>query len=296
MIPLRDHNPSQGTPWVTWALLALNIVVFLSYLPLFGDPRMLMAFFAQWGVVPAEVSGGVGLAGLVTSQFLHGGWLHLGFNMLFLWIFGDNMEEEWGHLPFLGFYLACGVAAALVQVLASPGSQVPMVGASGAIAGVLGGYVLLFPRARVDVLFIIVILFKIVPMPAWLMLGIWFGLQLVGGVVADAAAGGVAHWAHAGGFVAGVTLTLPLWLRRGGPAFWARTRGAPPHPEARYPLVRSHVPAAGRRRGPRPTMAVRGPWGRAQRPVKDPVEDPAPGADRPAAGRTIFPVIPRRRR
>ncbi len=240
MIPLRDHNPSQRTPWVTWALLALNVAVFLSYLPLFAEPRALMEFFAQWGVVPADISGGAGLSGLVTSQFLHAGWLHLGFNMLFLWIFGDNMEEEWGHLPFLGFYLACGVAAAMVQVLASPLSQVPMVGASGAIAGVLGGYVLMFPRARVDVLFIIVIIFKIVPMPAWLMLGIWFGLQLVGGMVADAGAGGVAYWAHAGGFVAGVALTLPLWLRRGGPAFWARTRGAPPHPEA--PTIGTWLP------------------------------------------------------
>ncbi|MBK5926554.1 rhomboid family intramembrane serine protease, partial [Rhodobaculum claviforme] len=261
MIPLRDHNPSRGTPWVTWTLIALNVAIFASYAPLFADPRALMALLAQWGVVPAEVSSGAGLSGLVTSQFLHGGWLHLGFNMLFLWIFGDNMEEAWGHLPFLGFYLGCGAVSGLAQVAASPDSLVPMVGASGAIAGVLGGYVLLFPRARVDVLFIIVIFFKVVPMPAWLMLGIWFGLQLLGGVAADPDAGGVAYWAHAGGFVAGVALTMPLWLRRGGPAFWARTQGAPPHPEARYRRIRSHVPAAGRRRGPHASVAVRGPWG-----------------------------------
>ena len=148
MIPLRDHNPSERTPFVGRALIVLNMLIFLAYLPLFGDERQLMAFFLTWGVVPAEVARGEGLIGLVSSQFLHGGWLHLGFNMLFLWIFGDNMEEEWGHLPFLGFYLACGVAAALVQVAAEPASPIPMVGASGAIAGVLGGYLLLFPRRR----------------------------------------------------------------------------------------------------------------------------------------------------
>ncbi|MGY6633548.1 MAG: rhomboid family intramembrane serine protease [Alkalilacustris sp.] len=293
MIPLRDHNPSQGTPWVTWTLIALNIAIFLSYLPLFGDPRALMAFFAQWGVLPVAISDGQGIGGLVTSQFLHGGWLHLGFNMLFLWIFGDNMEEEWGHLPFLGFYLGCGVAAALAQVIANPASPVPMVGASGAIAGVLGGYLLLFPKARVDVLFIIVILFKIVPMPAWLMLGIWFALQILGGVATDGAGGGVAYWAHAGGFVAGVVLTLPLWLRRGGTAFWARTLGAPPHPEGRYRLARSPVPTAGRRRGPHPTRAVRGPWGTVQVPAAtaDRLDQPAS----PPRRGSLFPSVPRRR-
>ncbi len=285
MIPLRDHNPSGRTPFVTWALIALNIVVFLAYLPLFGDPRALMAFFSEWGVVPVRLTAGEGWAGLLSSQFLHGGWLHLGFNMLFLWIFGDNMEEEWGHLPFLGFYLACGVAAAAVQVLAEPASPVPMVGASGAIAGVLGGYLLMFPRARVDVLFIIVILVRIVALPAWVVLGAWFGLQLLGGVASDPAAGGVAYWAHAGGFLAGMALVLPLWLRRGGPAFWRRTEGTPPHPEARYRLVESHVPRAGRGRrtpeAPASGSRAAGPWGRV--------------AERPRQSRSLFPKVPRRR-
>lgn len=295
MFPLRDHNPSQTTPWVTWALIAANISIFLAYLPLFGDQRALMAFFLDWGVVPRQITSGAGLEGLVTSQFLHGGWLHLGFNMLFLWIFGDNMEDEWGHLPFLGFYLGCGVAAALVQVAAEPFSGVPMVGASGAIAGVLGGYLLLFPRARVDVLFIIIILIRIVPLPAWLMLGGWFALQILGGLASPPGTGGVAYWAHAGGFVAGLVLTLPLWLRRGGPAFWRETRGAPPHPEARYRLVRSRVPQAGRRADARPSLPGTGPWGqRPDTPPQIPGSPDRPGAAAPP--RSLFPRIPRKRR
>jgi membrane associated rhomboid family serine protease len=149
-------------------------------------------------------------------------------------VFGDNMEDEMGHLPFLGFYLASGVAAAGLQIAADPYSQIPMVGASGAIAGVLGGYLLMFPKARIDVLFIIVIIIKIIPIRAWIVLGLWFGLQVVNGAITPTEGGGVAYWAHAGGFAAGVLFALPLWLRRGGTAFWGRTGGVPPHPEAAY--------------------------------------------------------------
>lgn len=151
-----------------------------------------------------------------------------------------------GHVGFLAFYLASGVLAGLAHTLSAQGSFVPTVGASGAIAGVMGGYLLLFPKARVDVLVIIVIIFKVFPVPAWLMLGLWFGLQLLNSVGADPNAGGVAYWAHAGGFVVGLVLTLPLWLRLGGPAFWARTHGHPPHPEARYDP--SRIPVVRRRR------------------------------------------------
>jgi membrane associated rhomboid family serine protease len=208
---------------VTWALIAINVVVFLSYFPsMSGNERLLMSFFDQWALVPAEALGGQDGHTLVTSMFLHGGWMHLIGNMLFLYIFGDNMEDLLGHLGFLGFYLASGLAAAAGQILADPGSQIPMVGASGAIAGVMGGYLLMFPRARIDVLVIIIFLIKIFTIPAWLMLGIWFGLQLVNGLAMDVAGGGVAYWAHAGGFVAGVLLVLPAFLRRGGPAYWAR--------------------------------------------------------------------------
>ncbi len=235
MFPIRDHNPSQKTPFVTWSLIAINVLVFLSYQPLFGDDRALMIFFLRWGMVPQLLSQGHGdWSTVVTSMFLHGGWLHLIGNMLFLWIFGDNMEEEFGHLGFLLFYLASGAGAAIWQYATAPWSPVPMVGASGAIAGVMGGYLLLFPRARVDILFIFIIFFRIFTVPAWGMLGVWFGLQLMNGLLSDAAAGGVAYWAHAGGFIVGLVLTLPLWLRRGGPAFWSRTHGHPPHPEAKY--------------------------------------------------------------
>ncbi|WP_273525037.1 rhomboid family intramembrane serine protease [Rhodosalinus sediminis] len=248
MFPIRDHNPSGRTPVVTYALMAANIGIFLSYAGLLGDGRMLAAFFYDWAMTPARLMTGEAAHTLLTSMFLHGGLLHLAGNMLFLFIFGDNMEDEMGHVPFLGFYLASGIGAALAQALAAPWSDVPMVGASGAIAGVMGGYLLMFPRARVDVLIILVIFFKVLPVPAWLMLGVWFALQLFGGVGADAAAGGVAYWAHSGGFFVGLVLTLPLWLRRGGPGYWRRTQGEPPHPEARYRWRPSRVPRAGRRR------------------------------------------------
>ncbi|MBK1635148.1 rhomboid family intramembrane serine protease [Rhodovulum adriaticum] len=246
MFPLRDHNPSERTPYVTYALIAVNVIVFLSYWPLFSDPPGLESFFFRWGLVPAALSAGQQPAGLVTSMFLHGGLLHLAGNMLFLWIFGDNLEDEMGHTGFALFYLASGLAAGLGQYLSAPNSLVPMVGASGAIAGVMGGYLLLFPRARVDILFIFVFIFKVIPVPAWLMLGAWFGLQVLAGSGADAAEAGVAHWAHAGGFVAGLVLTLPLWLRRGGTAYWARNHGHPPHPEIAY--RRSPIPTVRRRR------------------------------------------------
>ena len=245
MFPIRDHNPSRGRAFVTWALIAVNVAVFLSYRPLFADPEALTRFFLDWGLVPRIAL--VQPDRFLTSIFLHGGWLHLGGNMLFLWIFGDNLEDEMGHLPFLAFYLAGGVAASVAQWAADPASLIPVVGASGAIAAVMGGYLLMFPRARVDVLFFLVILIRIVPIPAGFVLTAWFGIQLVSGAVADTATGGVAYWAHAGGFLAGAALTLPLWLRRGGPGFWARFHGHPPHPPSDIPSV-ARVPRVVRRR------------------------------------------------
>lgn len=152
-----------------------------------------------------------------------------------------------GHVGFLLFYLAGGLGAALIQIAADPDSTIPMVGASGAIAAVLGGYLLLFPKARVDVLLFFIIIIRIIPVPAWLMLGLWFGLQLVGGYSANSQTGGVAYWAHAGGFVAGFLLIVPLWLRRGGPTFWTRTDGHPPHPAARYRFQQTGVPRVRRK-------------------------------------------------
>lgn len=256
MFPIRDHNPSGRTPFVTLALIAVNVGVFLAYwLALPGDAQV-GRFFMQWGLVPARIGFGEGYETFVTSMFLHGGWMHLLGNMLFLYIFGDNLEDEMGHVRFLGFYIMSGLAAAGLQFAAEPASMIPMVGASGAIAGVMGGYLLLFPRAKVDVLFIFIVFFRVVPIPAWIMLGLWFGFQVVNGAMTPADVGGVAYWAHAGGFVAGLVLCLPLWLRRGGPQFWSRTQGLLPHPEATYRVVRTGVPRV-RRGGP---GAKPGPW------------------------------------
>ena len=246
MFPIRDHNPSERTPYVTWALIAVNVAVFLGYAGALGDPRALGAFYGAWAMIPERVASGQQIHTVVTSMFLHGGWMHLIGNMLFLWIFGDNIEEELGHGGFLAFYLGTGVVAALAHLAADPTSAIPTVGASGAIAGVMGGYLLLFPRARVDVLLILVVIVRILPVPAWAMLGLWFALQIFNGVAVDASLGGVAYWAHAGGFAAGAVAILPTWLRRGGPRFWRLTHGHPPHPEARY--ARSAVPRVPRRR------------------------------------------------
>lgn len=246
MFPIRDHNPSNRTPYVTWALIAANVLVFASYWNLFSAPRALNEFFLTWGLVPAFFSEAP--VTVLTSMFLHGGVMHLLGNMLFLWVFGDNLEDEMGHGPFLGFYLFGGAAAAFAQVAADPASFIPMVGASGAVAAVMGGYILMFPRARVDILIFIIFIIRIVPLPAWIILGLWFALQIVSGSMTPVDGGGVAYWAHAGGFIAGLLLTVPLWLRRGGPGFWSRFDGQPPHPEAQYRYVRTHVPRAGRRR------------------------------------------------
>ncbi|ETA49274.1 rhomboid family intramembrane serine protease [Ponticoccus alexandrii] len=240
MFPIRDHNPSGRVPFVTYALMLTNFAIFVATWDLAQSPRALYAFYAEYALVPAFLMEGYGWQGLVTSMFLHGGLMHIAGNMLFLFIFGDNLEDELGHLGFTLFYLACGIGAGLIHVISGPYSTVPTVGASGAIAGVMGGYLLLFPKARVDILLILIVIFKIIPVPAWLMLALWFGMQLLGGWSTAPDEGGVAYWAHIGGFVAGLILTVPVWLKRGGPAFWNRTRGQPPHPVARYD--RSHIP------------------------------------------------------
>ena len=246
MFPIRDHNPSGGRPYVVYALIAINVAIFLLQLPYSGNDRALAGFWGNFALYPAAVTQYGDYTGIFTSMFLHAGWMHIGGNMLFLWIFGDNLEDQMGHVGFLIFYLACGILAALAHIYSAPGSTVPTVGASGAIAGVMGGYLLLFPRARVDVVVIIVIIFRVFTLPAWVMLGIWFALQVFGGFSTPAEGGGVAFWAHAGGFVAGIVLTLPVWLRRGGAGFWNRTHGQPPHPEITY--RRSSIPPVRRRR------------------------------------------------
>ena len=248
MFPIRDHNPSGRLPFVTYALIVINVAVFLYSWPLGGEPARLAAFFSDWALFPNRVSQGQDIQGLFTSMFLHGGLMHLAGNMLFLWIFGDNLEDEMGHVGFTIFYILGGLGAGLAQVISSPASGIPTVGASGAIAAVMGGYLLLYPKARVDILLILVIFFRIFSVPAWLMLGLWFLLQLVNGVAIDPETGGVAYWAHAGGFIVGLVLTVPLWLRRGGTRYWGRNHGQPPHPEAKYQLSRSTIPTVRRRK------------------------------------------------
>jgi membrane associated rhomboid family serine protease len=206
MIPLRDVIPSRTTPGVTIALIVLNVLVYLFQLMLTerGQDAFLMAF----GVVPAYFS----IVSMFTSMFVHGGLAHLAGNMLFLWIFGDNVEDRLGHGRFIAFYLLCGVAAALAQISLNPDSVVPMVGASGAIAGVMGAYLVLYPRSRVLMLFPFpVFLFEL---PAIVFLVVWFFVQFLNGVnqlpifEKDAISGGVAFWAHVVGFVAGLILVV----------------------------------------------------------------------------------------
>lgn len=246
MFPIRDHNPSGRTPVVTYLLIVANVAVFLFCWLAIPSEAALSRFFYDYGLVPDLLTEEGVWSGLFTSMFLHGGWMHLLGNMLFLWIFGDNLEDLMGHVGFALFYLASGLGAAGLQVAADPDSLIPMVGASGAIAGVMGGYLLLFPRARVDVLVIIVIFVRIFALPAWVMLGLWFAFQLLAGVATPTDMGGVAYWAHAGGFIAGLVLALPVWIRRGGRAWWGRTHGRPPHPDATYPLSKTHIPAVRR--------------------------------------------------
>ncbi|SMY10369.1 rhomboid family intramembrane serine protease [Flavimaricola marinus] len=248
MFPIRDHNPSRHTPYVTYALIALNVAIYLWTVVAVTTDRQLYDLYYCCAMIPARITAGENYLSLVSSIFLHGGFMHLAGNMLFLWIFGDNLEDEMGHGGFTLFYLACGVAASMAQWAAGPWSPIPTIGASGAIAGVMGGYLLLFPKAKVDILIILIVFFRVIPVPAWIMLGLWFGLQLFNSIGSDAMAGGVAYWAHAGGFVIGVIFALPVWLRRGATQFWSRTDGHPPHPETRYPLARSNVPRVKRSR------------------------------------------------
>ncbi len=248
MFPIRDHNPSGRTPYVTYTLIAINVAVFLYSWQLDAQPAKLAAFYSDWALFPDRISAGQDFGGLFTSMFLHGGVMHILGNMLFLWIFGDNLEDCMGHVGYLLFYLAGGLGAGLAQVIAEPSSGIPTVGASGAIAAVMGGYLLLYPRAKVDILFIFIVFFKIFTIPAWVMLGIWFALQLFNGVSIDAATGGVAYWAHAGGFIIGFVLCLPIWMRRGARGFWQRTEGHPPHPDATYRFARTSVPKVRRRK------------------------------------------------
>jgi membrane associated rhomboid family serine protease len=204
MIPLRDVIPTRTWPVVTVSLIVLNVLAFLHEQTL-GD-RALEQFVRHWGLVPVDFA----WDRVVTSMFLHGGWAHIGGNMLYLWIFGDNVEDRMGHGRYLVFYLLCGAFAALAQTYIHPDSAVPMIGASGAISGVLGAYLVLFPHSRVLTIVPIVFFIQLLEVPAIVLLGLWFVMQLFSGVGSSltrtADVGGVAFWAHVAGFVAGLGL------------------------------------------------------------------------------------------
>ena len=246
-LPFRDHNPPARKPIVTYGLILVNAAIFLSYWGSADSVSATQIIFERWAMFPDDISYGVNLHSLISSVFLHGGLLHLGGNMLFLYIYGDNLEDELGHLLFLGFYLACGALANVAQVLADPASPIPVVGASGAIAGVMGGYLLLFPKAKVDILVIFVVFFRVFSISAWIVLGLWFALQLLNGATSTAASSGIAYWAHIGGFAAGLVLIFPLFIRLGAAAFWRETLGHPPHPEKIYAGSLARVPLVPRK-------------------------------------------------
>ncbi|MFZ1082610.1 MAG: rhomboid family intramembrane serine protease [Candidatus Kryptoniota bacterium] len=221
MIPLKDKNPSYTFPFVNYLLIAVNVVAFFYELSL-GN-QLLNDLIVKYGLVPQRYFYSVSYhthfitryIPFFTSMFLHGGWLHIIGNMWFLFIFGDNVEDELGHVNYLAFYLLSGLAAAVVELLSSVGSSVPTIGASGAISGVLGAYLVMFPRAKVVILLPIIFFFGIVDISAFLFIGFWFLMQFVSGLqtLGIDTSGGIAWWAHVGGFIAGI-LMVPILRKK----------------------------------------------------------------------------------
>lgn len=218
MIPLSDENRTSRTPVVSYALLGTIVLAFLWQLQAgnaavyaFG---LIPARLVHGALLPPQLDWAPAWATVFTSMFLHGGWMHLGGNLLYLWIFGDNVEDALGRGRFVAFYLLCGVAAALVQTVSETTSIVPMIGASGAISGVLGAYLRLFPHARVRVLVPLFIVFYTIRVPAWVVLGLWFLFQLASSAMIQPGQGGIAFFAHIGGFLSGLILVGLLMPRR----------------------------------------------------------------------------------
>ena len=211
MIPLRDTIRSNSTPVVTALIILVNVLVFIYMLTL--DPYTQNHFIAQYALTPSRLH----LSAIVTSMFLHGGWMHLIGNMWFLWVYGDNVEDVLGHGKYLAFYLLCGVAAALTQYAVDPNSRVPTLGASGAIAGVMGAYLIKFPHSRILTLIPIFFFFTTIEIPAVLILLYWFALQFFSGIgsvgYSQVSQGGVAWFAHIGGFISGTILIMTMGTR-----------------------------------------------------------------------------------
>jgi membrane associated rhomboid family serine protease len=230
MIPLRDNIPSRRAPVVTVSLIVINVLVFLHQMTL--PPRAATRFVYYYGLIPIEVIGADLIvphpvpvyATIVTSMFVHGGLFHIIGNMLYLWIFGDNVEDRLGRTRFLLFYLVSGVAAAFAQILVNPYSRIPMIGASGAVSGVLGAYLLLYPHARVMTLLVLGWFIRLIEVPALVVLGFWIVVQVLNGLLTlGMQAGGVAWFAHIGGFFAGMAMAYPL-KRRSAQREWESRR------------------------------------------------------------------------
>jgi membrane associated rhomboid family serine protease len=220
MFPIRDDNPQINKPFATYAIIGLNAVAWFTLQGMgFGD--QLHASVCHYGLIPSDLfisntngvcgDSGLGWAGIISSMFMHGSWMHILGNMWFLWIFGGNVEDSMGPTRFILFYLLCGLAAAAAQVISDTSSVIPMVGASGAIGGVMGAYIMLFPKVKVHMFVILFVIFTTFRIPAVAMLGYWIVLQLIGGISSlGATGGGVAFWAHVGGFFAGTALVWAL--------------------------------------------------------------------------------------
>lgn len=220
MFPIRDDNPQINTPYMTYALIGLNIIAWFM-LQGYGMGPTLNASVCEFGLIPADIfghvpntevmcpNGSLGWLGVFSGMFMHGSWMHIIGNMWFLWVFGDNVEDAMGSINFLIFYLLTGACAAAAQIMADPSSTIPMVGASGAIGGVMGAYIMLYPKVKVHMLVILVVIFTRFKVPAVAMLGYWILVQVIGGFNSiGAQGGGVAFWAHVGGFVAGAVLVF----------------------------------------------------------------------------------------
>jgi len=228
MFPLRDDNPTELTPFVTICFIGLNVLAWLV-LQSGGAGSAFLASLCTFGAIPADITGslhagdlvalgpdaqcqvgGLGWLTILTSMFMHGSWMHLIGNMWFMWVFGNNIEDSMGHVRFIVFYILCGILASAAHIVSDPGSVVPTVGASGAISGVMGAYIVLYPKVRVWTLFF----YRVIPLPAWILLLEWIGIQVFSGLSAGGAeGGGVAFWAHVGGFIAGAAL-VKLFERR----------------------------------------------------------------------------------
>lgn len=269
-LPLFDDNATRTTPIITWIILAICICVFFWQQSL-PHPQSYYALL-EYGVIPnrllvqGELFTITGISAIITSMFLHGGWMHLIFNMLYLWVFADNIEDAMGRVKFILFYLLCGFCAALSQALIDPSSTIPMIGASGGLAGILGAYMMIHPRAAIRVLMVILIFIRFISLPAWLVLGVWIAGQFVSASGSADGAGGVAYFAHIGGFIAGAVLA-PFFIHKDiklfGKGMPADTRRWSTNPVA-FTDVKSEAKQRYRRKSGGSVPSYRrkkGPWG-----------------------------------